>query len=343
MNRLEPILRRGASLLLLLLVAAGSAGAQSAARTTRVGMIGLDTSHSPAFVKLLNDPQAPADLAGFRVVAAYPYGSRTIESSSSRIPRYTEEVRGMGVEVVSSIDELLKRVDVVLLETNDGRLHLEQALQVFRAGKPVFIDKPVAGSLADAIAIYDAARHYRVPVFSASSLRYAKGAQAARAGALGQVTGADAFSPATLEPTHPDLFWYGVHGVEMLFTAMGTGVEQVVRMHTDSADVVVGRWKDGRLGTFRGLRSGKREYGGQAYGTRAVAPLGPYDGYRPLLVEIARFFRTGTSPVTAEETLEIFAFMEAADESKRRGGVPVSVAEVMARARKESTGRWATR
>ena len=323
---------------LLLLLLAVPAAAQG--RVTRVGMIGLDTSHSLAFTRVLNDSAAAPDVAGFRVVAAYPFGSRTIESSSSRIPGYTADMRKLGVEIVGSIDELLKRVDVVLLETNDGRLHLEQALQVFRAGKPVFIDKPVAGSLADAIAIYDAARHYRVPVFSSSSLRYATGAQAARAGAIGTVLGVDAFGPATLEATHPDLFWYGIHGVELLFTAMGTGLEEVVRMHADSTDVVVGRWSGGRLGTFRGIRSGKRDYGGHAFGTNAIAPLGPYGGYRPLLVEITKFFRTGVPAVSAEETIEIFAFMEAADESKRRGGAPVRLDEVLAKARAEAGRRW---
>jgi predicted dehydrogenase len=316
-----------------LLCATAMVAGQGTSGVVRVGIIGLDTSHSVAFTRVFNDPGAAPDVAGFRVVAAYPHGSRTIESSVSRIPEYTEQVRALGVEIAASLDELLGRVDVVLLETNDGRLHLEQALEVFRAGKPVFIDKPVAGSLADAVEIFDAARRHNVPVFSSSSLRYAAGAQQARDGALGRVVGADAFSPATLEPTHPDLFWYGVHGVELLFTAMGTGVEEVVRMHTDGADVVVGRWADGRIGTLRGIREGRREYGGTAFGTEKIAPLGPYDGYRPLLVEIAKFFRTKVPPVAAEETIEIFAFMEAADESKRRGGAPVRVADVLAAAR----------
>ena len=307
--------------------------------TTRVGMIGLDTSHSTAFTRLLNDSAAAADLAGFRVVAAYPHGSRTIESSASRIPGYTAEVEALGVRIVGSIAELLSGVDVVLLETNDGRLHLEQALEVIRAGKPLFIDKPIAASLEDAVAIFDAARHHGVPVFSSSSLRYAAGAQRARSGAIGRVLGADAFSPAILEPTHPDLYWYGVHGVELLFTAMGTGVESVVRIHGDSTDIVVGRWADGRIGTFRGMRTGRSEYGGTAFGTGAIIPLGPYEGYRPLLVEIVRFFRTGIPPVGAEETLEIFAFMSAADESKRLGGAPVRVADVRARARLAAAAR----
>jgi predicted dehydrogenase len=327
-------LRRLALLLVLLLPRA--AAAQASGATVRVGMIGLDTSHSVEFTRLLNAPEPDPALAGFRVVAAYPYGSRTIESSARRIPEYTGTVKGLGVEIVPSIEELLRRVDVVLLETNDGRPHREQALAAFRAGKPVFIDKPIAASLEDAVAIFDAAKRYGVPVFSASSLRYAKGAQAVRSGAIGAVLGADAFSPATLEPTHPDLYWYGIHGVELLYTAMGTGCEEVTRFHTDGTDVVVGRWSDGRLGTFRGTRQGKHEYGGTAFGTTGNAQLGPYDGYRPLLVEIVKFFRTGVAPVSPEETLEIYAFMSAADESRERGGGPVKLREVLERARERA-------
>jgi predicted dehydrogenase len=317
-------MNRHIAALLGALLLATPAAAQSGG-VVRVGIIGLDTSHSLAFTQLLNAPDPAADLAGFRVVAAYPYGSRTIESSVSRIPEYTAGVQKLGVEIVGSIAELLDRVDVVLLETNDGRPHLAQALQVIHAHKRLFIDKPVAASMKDVLAIYAAARENGVPVFSASSLRYAAGAQAVRGGSIGRVLGADAYSPATIEPSHPDLFWYGVHGVELLFTAMGPGVEEVTRVHTDSTDVVVGRWKDGRLGVFRGTRSGKHEYGGTAYGVKGNAQLGPYDGYRPLLVEIVNFFRTGVSPVAEAETLEIYAFMAAADESGRKGGKAVKV------------------
>lgn len=299
---------------------------------TKVGVIGLDTSHSIAFTKALNDPNAAPDLAGFPVVAAYPKGSLTIESSYSRIPKYTEQMKKMGVEIVDSIDELLDKVDVVLLETNDGNRHLEQAIPVFKAGKPVFIDKPVAGSLSDAVAIFDGAEQYNVPVFSSSSLRYMESAQAIRRGErIGSVTGADTYSPALLEETHPDLFWYGIHGVETLFTVMGTGCKNVVRVHSDGTDVVTGTWKDGRIGTFRGRRTGKHSYGGTAFGEQGETQIGPYTGYQPLIREIVNFFPTGEPPVSREETLEIYAFMEAADESKRKGGASVTLESVFAK------------
>lgn len=302
----------------------------------RVGIIGLDTSHSLAFTKAFNARDAAADLGGYKVVAAYPHGSKDIPSSVERIPGYTEEIQLLGVEIVDSIAALLNKVDVVLLETNDGRLHLEQALEVFKSGNTVFIDKPISASLVDAIAIFEAAKKYQVPVFSSSSLRYMANAVAVRNGEIGKVLGAEAFSPAKLEPTHPDLFWYGIHGVETLYTLMGTGCETVQRTHTEGADLVVGTWEGGRIGTFRGTRTGKSGYGGRAFGEEGIMDLGSYGGYRPLLVEIARFFDTGKSPVSAEETIEIFAFMHAADESKKINGHAVSVQAVLDKGRREA-------
>lgn len=296
---------------------------------TKIGIIGLDTSHSIAFTRIINNPEDIA-MKGFRVTAAYPFGSRTIESSYSRIPGYTEEIKAMDVVIADSIQSLLDMVDVVLLETNDGNLHLEQALEVFSAGKRVFIDKPVAGSLKDAIAIYQAAERYKVPVFSSSSLRWSKNAYSLRNGELvGEIVGAHTFSPASIEPSHPDLFWYGIHGVETLFTVMGTGCREVVRVYQPETDVVVGTWNDGRLGTFRGGRKGNIGYGGTAFGVDGVHEIGPYEGYGPIISEVIKFFKTGIVPVNADETIEIFAFMEAADESKRRGGVAVRIDEVM--------------
>lgn len=300
----------------------------------KIGIIGLDTSHSVAFTKALNAAEPLPEFKGFKIVAAYPKGSNDIESSTTRIPGYTEEVKKLGVEIVNSIDELLKKVDFVLLETNDGRPHLQQALQVLKAGKPMFIDKPVAGSLKDAIAIYDAAKKYKVPIFSSSSLRYMQSVQDVLAGKIGTILGADTFSPATYEKTHPDLFWYGIHGVEVLFAIMGAGCKQVVRVTTNDTDVVVGTWKDGRIGTFRGTRTGTHDYGGTAYGDKGNLSLGPFKGYENLLAQILNFFTTGKVPVQPEETLDIYAFMEAADESKRKGSLPVDIETIMLRAKR---------
>jgi predicted dehydrogenase len=303
----------------------------------KIGIIGLDTSHSTAFTKALNDPAAGNSFNGFKIVAAYPRGSNDIKSSTDRIPGYTEEVKKYGVEIVNSVDDLIKAVDFVLLETNDGRLHLEQALPVLKAGKRMFIDKPIAASLADAIAIFNAAEYYKVPVFSSSSLRYITGAKEITEGSIGKVLGADTYSPCSLEKTHPDLFWYGVHGVETLFTVMGTGCKTVSRASTTDFDLATGTWSDGRIGTFRGIRKGSSGYGGTVFGEKGISVLGKYAGYNPLLEKIIGFFQDGLPPVSSTETLEIFTFMAAADESKAKNGAPVELAKVEEKARKKAS------
>ncbi|MBL7767351.1 MAG: Gfo/Idh/MocA family oxidoreductase [Flavipsychrobacter sp.] len=285
----------------------------------RIGIIGLDTSHSLAFTKWFNRENADSETGGYKVVAAYPHGSLDIVSSTSRIVPNTEEMKKLGIVITSSIQELLQQVDVVCLETNDGRRHLEQALEVFKSGKTVFIDKPVTASYKDAIALYEAAEQFKVPVFSSSSLRYTANTKLVVKGEFGTVLGADTFSPATIEKTHPDLFWYGIHGVEMLYAVMGTGCRSVYRSYTPDADLVIGEWADGRIGTFRGTRKGKADFGGTAFCEKANVQLGPFTGYVPLLEEVVKFFQSGIPPVAASETLELIAFMEAADRSRKKG------------------------
>jgi hypothetical protein len=298
----------------------------------KVGIIGTDTSHVPAFTKLLNDPKEPGYIPGARVVAAFKGGSPDVESSYKRVDNYANEIRDKyGVEIVGSIEELVSKVDAVLLESVDGRPHLAQVRPVFKAKKRVFIDKPFAGSFADAREIVRLSRESGTPFFSSSSLRYAGDVVALKNNEkLGGILGALAFSPSPTEPHHPDLFWYGIHGVEMLYTLMGPGCESVTRTNSAGADVVTGKWKDGRLGTFRGIREGKQDYGAVAFGAKAAAATTPpmKVDYRNLLVEIIKFFQTGVPPIQPEETLELMAFMEAADLSKARGGAPVALKEI---------------
>lgn len=298
----------------------------------RIGMIGLDTSHVPAFTDILNNPQNKAHIPGAKVVGAVKGGSMDIPSSRDRVEGFTKTlVEKYNVKLYDTVEELVKNVDAVFIESVDGRPHLAQAIPVIKAGKPLFIDKPMAGSLKDALEIFRLAKAAKVPVWSSSSLRYGKAAQAVRAGSIGKVNYAEATSPSGLEEHHPDLFWYGVHGCETLFTVMGTGCESVKRGTTADGKIeVIGKWKGGRTGVFREAKG----YTGLAKGDKGEAPIGAYDGYAPLVVEAIKTFQTGIVPVKAEETIEILAFMEAADESKRRGGAEVTLAEVLKRAGK---------
>ena len=298
-------------------------------KTLKVGLIGLDTSHAPAFTKLLNDETSDEHVAGATVVTAFAGGSPDVEASYTRVEQYTNQIRDeYQVEIVPSIEEMLQKVDAVILTSVDGQVHLPQVRPVIEAGKPVFIDKPMAASLADVYEIFRLAERKNVPCWSASSLRFYPELQAAiRDTSMGKILGCEAYSPAKLEPHHPDLFWYGIHGVEILFTIMGPDISAVTRVYTEGADLVTGVWQDGRLATFRGSREGKGKYGAVIYyetGVKLVEP-GPGSLYKPLVSEIVKFFQTGKAPVEPAETIAIFRFMDAAQKSKDNGSQTIII------------------
>lgn len=283
----------------------------------RVGIIGFDTSHVPIFTRLLNDPGDPFHVPGARVVAGYPSFSQDLEASYGRVQGFTQEVTAKwDMRLVSSAEELVDQVDAVLLESVDGRRHLREATPVIQARKPLFIDKPVAASYAEAVEIYRLARENNCPLFSSSSLRFDANISAIKQDpALGRVLTCDAFSPAALDPTNPGLYWYGIHGVEILYTFMGTGCEHVRCHKSDPYHLVVGTWPEGRLASIRGIRAGANDYGVTVFGEKQVRqacyskeiPL-----YSQLLKQIVPFFQGGPPPVSPEETLELVRFIEAA-------------------------------
>jgi predicted dehydrogenase len=297
----------------------------------RIGIIGCDTSHVTAFTELLNNPNAKGHVPGGKVVAAFKGGSPDIPKSASRVDGFTRTLQeNYGVTLYESIAALCTNVDAVLLESVDGRVHLEQAKPVIAARKPLFVDKPMAASLKDVLEIFQLAKEAKVPIWSSSSLRFAKNTQAVRSGLIGKVSYAETHSPCEVEPHHPELMWYGVHGVESLFTVMGTGCETVQRGTTTNGLIeVVGTWSGGRKGVYRE----DKNYHGLARGELGEAQVGANDGYAPLMAEVIKFFQSGVAPVSEAETVEIFAFMEAADESKRTGGTVVKISDVMARAK----------
>lgn len=309
----------------------------------RIGMIGLDTSHVVAFSKILNDPNSEGPLKGARVVAAFPAGSPDFPASRDRIKGFTEQVSQLDVEIVDSIDALLPKVDAVLLMSVDGRVHLEQARPVIAAKKPMFIDKPIAADLADVVAIYDLAKKAGTPVFSSSSSRFSPGYPELASGeAVGEILGADIYGRTVPTMGHPDLFFYGVHGVELLYTLMGTGCEQVTAVKTPLYEQVTGTWNGGRVGTYRGVKEpAKIGVGARVFGPKGTAASDKGYDYKPLVAEIATFFRTGEPPVSTEETIEIFAFMTAAEESKAGDGCPVSIREVLEEAKEKAAAKVA--
>lgn len=313
-----------------------------AAEPLKLGIIGLDTSHVLRFAELLNDSSRPDHVPGATIVAAFKGGSPDVEESATRIERFTKEITSKWrVPLVDSIPELCRQVDAVLLMSVDGRQHLPQVRPVFAAKKRVFIDKPFAGSYADAREIVRLSKESGVPFFSSSPRRFAADVlELKRDPTVGNILGAYAYGPAPTEPHVPDLFWYGIHSVETIYTLMGPGCERVVRVPSGDTDVVAGSWRDGRIGEVRGLRAGPRAYGSVVFGSkmvRASAALrkgenesggGGDSAYKGVVSAVVQFLTTGVPPVRPEETLEIMAFMQAADLSKQRRGAPVLLSEV---------------
>lgn len=304
-------------LLLVLIVHAGLAA------DVRLGIIGTDTSHVIAFTTAFNGPPGPEHVDGARVVAAFKGGSKDVESSYTRVDKYAEELKTKwNIELVPEISGLCSKVDAILLESVDGRAHLPQFKEAAKCGKPVFIDKPLAATLEDAREIASIAKQAGVKWFSASSLRWSDIATKLKAA---DATGVTTWGPGPVEPHHYlDLSWYAIHPVEALFALMGPGCEEVSRTSGADMDVIVGRWKDGRIGTVNALRK-SHAYGAAVYRPKEtlLSPPDAESSYMPMLREIVKFFQTGVAPVPNEETLEIFAFMDAAQKSKEQGGKPV--------------------
>ncbi len=293
----------------------------------RIGVIGLDTSHSEVFTRMINT--GGPEMQGFRVVTAYhPQTNRDLIDI---VPQVSAAVQQHGVTLVNNMEALLEASDVVLLETIDGVPHLEQALPVLKAGKPVFIDKPLAATLEGAKAIVAAAEKYKTPFFSSSSLRFDENVQKVAGGSIGRVTGADVYTPAGMEPSHLDMAWYALHGLEMLYAVLGRGCRSVTRLYQEDTDIIIGTWEDGRMGTVRGVRKWPAGIAGTAFGEKGTAPLGPFSEatYKQLIGQIIQFFDSKVPPVDASETLELFAFMRAADESRKNQGLPISVTSLL--------------
>lgn len=291
----------------------------------KIGMIGLDTSHAPAFTKLLNDTNEKYHVSGGKVVVAFPGGSPDFELSASRVEGYTNELRDeYNVNIVDSPEAVAEQSDAILLESVDGRVHLEQFKKIAPYGKPIFIDKPFTVSSQDARDIVKIAAESNIPIMSASALRYAEGLSEVLADdEKGDIFGFDSYGPMAIQPTQPGLFWYGIHTVEMLFATLGKGCKHVTTTTNDDHDLAVGVWEDGRVGTVRGNRKGNTAFGALVHrekGTQFVdvyAHDKPY--YASMLERIMPMFTTGKTPIDPEETLQIIRFIEAANESRETG------------------------
>lgn len=287
----------------------------------RIGMAGLDTSHVPAFANLLHDHSHEFHVPGARIVVAFPGGSPDFNLSIDRIAQFTGDLRDKhAVEIVDSLSALHGKCDAIMLESIDGRVHLEQFREVAGWGVPVFIDKPLALSVAEAQEIAEIASAKNVRVTSASAIRFAQRFQEALdAGGDDPVIGGDFYGPMSFQEKCPGYFWYGIHTAEMLFATMGPGCRAVQAFREDLHDVVVGHWSGGRIGVLRGNRAGNNGFGGvihrktQSFAFDIASGTKPF--YASLLERIIPFFRGETEIVPPTEMVEVIGFLEAANHS----------------------------
>lgn len=343
------VLRAGAGLMATSLAASEARAANE--KPLRGGVIGLDNYQAVAFTQVINDPKGEGICADVEVTAAYPHhASPDLAESVQSLPKWIEQIQPYGVKILASEEAVLKQVDAAMLMTLDGRNHLELARPALRAGKPLYIGRPMAASLKDSVELFRLAEQHNTPLFSCSQHRFSPGfADMRHHPEVGDVLGCDVYGGCPLDPSHPDLYWHGIHGVETLFTIMGPGCVSVTRVKTDVTEYVTGTWKDGRVGSYRGIHQGAIVYQALVFGSKGIVPSGTYGhyapvngvvpegkyaAYEPLALEIAKFWKTRQPPVTPAETLEIFAFMEAADVSKRNGGAPVKLTDVLESARR---------
>jgi hypothetical protein len=303
---------------------------EEARKMVRVGLVDFDTSHVVEFTKRLNQIDIDEDqhVPGARVVAGVPGTSKL---SPEPIPQYTAQLKKYGVELLESPDRLFGKVDAVMIESVDGSVHWDRAKPFLERGLPTFVDKPFACTLVDARAMVDLAARTHAPIFSSSSLRYAPEVVEMRgeAAGIGKILGVATYGPAPLDASgrNPGLFHYGIHPVEMLYAIMGSGCDVVACTSSDTVEVVTGRWNDGRVATVRGLRAGKQDYGFTVFGENAVVSRAVETRYiyRELLKQVVAMFETGKPPIDPVETLELVAFIEAAHQSAKQGGMRLAL------------------
>lgn len=329
-------------------------GEESASNSIKVGIVGLDNYQALDFTTQFHSPTAPPELRGLRVVAGYAGGSPEIEESVTSLPKWLPLLQEQGVEILDSVAAVADRADAILIMSLDGRQHLQYLRQALRRGKPIYVGRPMACSLPEVIEMFEIARQNEVPLFSCSQHRFVPGFRGMRNHPeVGEVTGCSVWGACPIDPLHPGTVWKGIHGIETLYTIMGPGCQSVTRASTGDADLLTGVWKDGKIGTYRGIRKGAVGHRAMVFGDKGISPSGDYGydvpvnwvaphgeywGYKGIAIQIANFFKTKELPVNPDETIEIFAFMEAAHQSTIRGGVPVELAEVIANARQLQPG-----
>lgn len=290
----------------------------------KVAVIGLDTSHSVEFVKRMQDPDCPSDqrVPGLRATACLRF--ETPFQNQAGLAARQKQLEAWGVPVTTDFDAAVADCDAVMIEINDPARHLEYVRACAGLGKPIFLDKPLADTIANGRAIAELAASANLRLVSSSSLRFVTALEAACA-QFPAPNQASVFGPLGRAPAGSSIVWYGVHAFEMIERAMGCGAASLTAMQDRSGVVFVVGYGDGRRGVVE-LTTDSYVYGGtlRGDGKAAAFVVDMSMAYSLQLTRVEAFFRTGRAPVAIEDAVEVMAMLDAAQQALDTGTtVPV--------------------
>jgi predicted dehydrogenase len=298
----------------------------------RIGIIGIDSSHTPEFTKRISalhkEGKTPCRVTCFwdpgRHEWQHPEGATR---SKQDVEGWRKTTLELGAQQVDSIDKLLSQVDGVMVLNINGRRHLELAVPSLARGLPTYVDKPLTCSIDQAMALLSIARQYKARCYSASSLRFITEIPKLDVSALGKVVSIDAFGNGELQDLMPGLWHYGCHSIEMVdaifkHCGLGGGVKRVSAIELPQRHFIDMEYRDGRYARIRMERQGSWAFGATVHGEKGVqqfivdfAPV-----YTRLVEGMVKFFEGGPAPVELRDIVESVAVMQLGNESIARNG-----------------------
>lgn len=287
----------------------------------KVAIIGLDTSHSVELPKLMLDSAVAPELRMTGMVSTRALRFDTPFQLKEGLDKRQAYLESIGMMVTTDFDTAVADCDAILLEINDPAFHLEYFRKCAGLGKPIFLDKPFADTLDNAREIMKIAAESKTVYFTASCLRFCPAIQEAHKSVAHPKEGF-IWGPLGKAMAGSSIVWYGVHATEMLEFVMGPGAISVQACANGGGYMLVVNYADGRRGVIS-LGNGCYQYGGVLRDLENTPLIfnetisGAF--YRPLLVQVEEFFRTGKMPVEIEDSFEVMAILDAADKSALSG------------------------
>ena len=290
--------------------------------TLNIGMIGTDSSHTIAFARIINDPRHPFHVAGGKVTKVVRYSSSDFELSYSREERFSSTLSNELQIPFAELAEIGEDCDAFLLEAADGRKHLELLKALLPWGKPIFIDKPLAIGVNEAKEMIRLAEQAGVPIMSSSALRYSSVLQEQlRQIDRTQITKVSVTCPLMIVPTQSRYYWYGIHGVEILYAVLGKGCKELKVQSGEASDIILSSWDNGVIGEVICTHDTAMPFSVVIHTAEGETEINLSDEaheipfYASLVENIMTFFQNKQSPISNEEMLEVIWFLDQAEQS----------------------------